>query len=230
MPIPPYNGEKVAKPFNVKWSDGNEKLNKPNGGVYNILGFGIPADHDFKNGGVKFNTCPGALACKAVCYAKQGHYVKPNVVAARKHNLKRSMQAGFIQKVVDDLSRFKKVNVVRIHDSGDFYSQNYLDKWIAIARAVPHIIFYAYTKSLKLDLSKAPANLRITQSLGGKHDGLVNLNRPHSRIFASEEARVNAGYEDGSSNDVPAIEGVVRNGLVYHGTKNLTDSQKKYFS
>jgi len=53
---------------------------------------------------------------------------------------------------------------------------------------------------------------------------------PHSRIFADDEARINAGYVDGNVNDVPAIEGIVQIGLVYHGQKKMTESQKKYFA
>jgi hypothetical protein len=75
-----------------------------------------------------------------------------------------------------------------------------------------------------------PENFKLTQSLGGKHDKLVNLAMPHSRIFADDAARINAGYVDGNIDDSPAIEGIVQIGLVYHGNKNLTDAQKKYFS
>ena len=74
-----------------------------------------------------------------------------------------------------------------------------------------------------------PNNFKITQSLGGKYDNLVNLNMPHSRIFSSHDARINAGYIDGNVNDVPAIEGEQNIGLVYHGQRKLTDAQKKYF-
>jgi hypothetical protein len=90
--------------------------------------------------------------------------------------------------------------------------------------------FYAYTKSMHLDLTGAPANFKVTQSLGGKHDALVNLGKPHSRIFSTDDDRIAAGYVDGNVDDSPAIEGVVSIGLVYHGVKNLTPAQKKFFS
>jgi hypothetical protein len=221
----------MANPFNVKWTNGNEKLNKPNGDVYRIIGFGIPADFDFQLNGETVNTCPSALACRGVCYAKQGRYGMQNVKDARKHNLDMSLRSDFVDMVVSDLSRMRKVNTVRIHDSGDFYNQEYFNKWNLIAKALPLITFYAYTKTLDMTIWEGKAdNLKITQSLGGKHDNLVNLAMPHSRIFADDEARINAGYVDGNVNDVPAIEGIVNIGLVYHGQKNLTDSQKKYFA
>lgn len=217
--------------FNVKWTKGNEKLNKPNGDTYNIIGFGIPADYDFILNGETVNTCPSALACRGVCYAKQGRYAMRNVMDARKHNLDLSLMDHFAGMVIADLQRMRKVNTVRIHDSGDFYNQEYYNKWCHIAKALPHITFYAYTKTVNMDLwTNKPSNLKITQSLGGKHDGMVDMTMPHSRIFATHEDRINAGYVDGNVNDVPAIEGLVQIGLVYHGQRKLTDSQKRYFA
>lgn len=220
----------MAKPFNARWNK-NEKLAKTSGGNWNIVGFGLPADTNFVDAnGVQHNTCPGALACRAVCFAKQGGYRFPMAIASRKHNLSLSQDSGFVGMIVADLLRMRSVNTVRIHDSGDFYSQEYFNKWCEIARLMPHLTFYAYTKSLHFTLDNAPENLRITQSLGGKHDAKVNLTRSHSRIFADHDARIAAGYIDGNVDDSPAIQGLVQIGLVYHGGKNLTESQKKFFS
>lgn len=221
----------MTNPMNLKWTIGNEKLTKANGKGYRILGYGIPADFDFDGG----NTCPGASACRGVCYAKQGRYIMAGVKNARLHNLSfflRNGRAAFVMAAQMDLSRLTKktYNVVRVHDSGDFFSQEYLDAWKSIASVFPNVIFYAYTKSLHLDIeSGRPENLRIVQSLGGKHDSKVNLSLSHARIFASDAARERAEYVDGNVNDLPAIEGAKCIGLVYHGVKKLTDAQKSYF-
>src|SRR5262245_24890508 len=37
---------------------------------------------------------------------------------------------------------------VRVHVSGDFFSQAYFDAWCLVARARPDVLFYAYSKSL----------------------------------------------------------------------------------
>jgi hypothetical protein len=221
----------MTNAMNLKWTMGNEKLNKANGNSYRILGYGIPADFDLDGG----NTCPGASACRGVCYAKQGRYMMPNVRDARRHNLDYFLKYGpneFFLMAKQDLMRLTKrtYNVVRIHDSGDFFSQEYLDCWKSIASAFPNVIFYAYTKSLHLDIeSGRPNNLRIVQSLGGKFDKFVNYSLPHARIFASDAARERVGYVDGNVNDLPAIEGATCIGLVYHGIRKLTDAQKSYF-
>lgn len=217
------------KPFNLSWNQ-NGKLKKSSGAEYNIVGFGIPADKDVIVNGERLNTCPGALACRAVCYAKQGGYLWPDAIASRDRNMASTLLPNFAALAIADLKRKRSMNVVRIHDSGDFYNQEYLDKWADIARALPEKIFYAYTKTLGiLNLTSLPPNLRITQSLGGKHDDKVDLSLPHSRIFSSPEARDAAGYIDGNVNDIPAIEGEIRIGLVYHGVKKLTLAQVNFF-
>lgn len=211
----------------VHLSNGNSKLVKTSGETVKVIGFGLPADVSFGDGK---NTCPGALACRAVCFAKQGTYRFPAVKASRMANLDATMGDGFVADMITALKRRRSFNTIRIHDSGDFYSQEYYNAWCEIARAFPDRIFYAYTKSLNLDLwSGKPDNLRITQSLGGRWDKLVDLSKPHSRIFATHAAREAAGYVDGNVSDLPAIEGEVKIGLVYHGGRNLTPAQAKFF-
>lgn len=213
----------------ISLSKGNAKLVKTSGEEYKVIGFGIPADHNFESLGQTVNTCPGATACRSVCYAKQGRYLMPNVMQARQDNLSESLKETFVADMIQSLTKARSYNVVRIHDSGDFYSQSYLDKWSAIARALPTKVFYAYTKAHHLSFANIPNNLRIVRSLGGRWDKLVDLTQSHSRIFSSEQARVDAGYVDGNINDIPAIEGIVKIGLVYHGTRKLTEAQTAYF-
>jgi hypothetical protein len=57
----------------------------------------------------------------------------------------------------------------------------------------------------------------------------VQLGSSHSRIFSSHSARKRAGYIDGNLSDIPAIQGKVKIGLVYHGNRGMTDAQKKFF-
>ena len=207
----------------LKWTKGNSKLKKTG-----TIGFGLPA---FRSSG-GFKTCPMAGACAAVCYARQGAYTWPSTIAAREYNLRIARSSTFAESAISDLSKMRNVKTVRIHDSGDFFSQAYFDAWTRIAQAFPGILFYAYTKSLHLDMSQAPSNLKITQSMGGILDKKINPAKSHARIFSSDAARIAAGYLDGNSSDGdgPAMRGEIRIGLVYHGTKNLTENQVAAFS
>jgi hypothetical protein len=110
---------------------GNSKLGKQ---VYH---FSLPAHV----------TCPGeTTACASVCYAKNGFYNMNNVKESLRISLKRAKRADFVAKMIAAIGR-RKIDVLRIHVSGDFYSAKYIRKWLAIARSCPHVRFYAYTRS-----------------------------------------------------------------------------------
>jgi hypothetical protein len=63
---------------------------------------------------------------------------------------------------------------IRIHDSGEFFSQKYVDDWETIAKKLPTQTFYAYTKRKSefnfSKLMKLP-NVTIIDSL---HNGTIN--------------------------------------------------------
>lgn len=210
--------------MHFKWSDGNTKVQK----FKNAISFGIPAFAS-RTG---FKTCPMAGACAAICYARQGRYSTPLVQNAREYNLAEILKdvSDFARKASEDLKSMPSVDIIRVHDSGDMFSQEYLDQWYALARNFPHIRFYAYTKSLHLDLwGNRPRNFQVIQSEGGLMDRLINVRRAHARIFSTNYARRQAGYGDGHKTDTLALEGKRKIGLVYHGVRKLTDAQDTYF-
>jgi protein gp88 len=206
--------------YNLKWSFGNEKLQKTD-----TVSFNIPAFRSADG----FHTCPKAGACATLCYARQGRYMMPNVARAREFNLEkvRGDLNDFRRMAIDDL-RLIRNGIVRVHDSGDFFSQDYMDAWFDIAGEFPQKKFYAYTKSLHLDRGRKPDNFQIIQSVGGLMDAEIDPTESHSRIFKSHYSRRKAGYVNGNKDDSPAINGETRIGLVYHGTRNLKEGQKRW--
>lgn len=190
----------------IKFSKNNSKLKKDR-----ILSFGLPS----------IITCPKADRCKSLCYAMQGCYTFKVVKQARQDNFTESLKDTFISQVNSYL-KTTTYKYVRVHDSGDFYSQEYLNKWKVIAINNPNITFYAYTKSLHLDFTDMPVNFIIIQSIGGKLDSLIDYNKPVARIFKSQADLIKADYIDCTTSDLIAISGIIKIGLVYHGTKNLT--------
>ena len=71
----------------------------------------------------------------------------------------------------------KNCKSVRIHSSGDFYSQKYFDKWIDYCSENKDVEFWAYTKSLNYwveRIDEIPSNLILTASYGGKFDNLIS--------------------------------------------------------
>lgn len=215
---------------------GNTKLNKdlPD---HNVIGWSLPANAQY---GENENTCSRAGACAGVCYAKQGMYTFNNVKVRQWLNLAGTFHESFVEymgEMLSDFVRFtqkkfghSKIPTLRIHDSGDFLGVGYLHKWFRILEENPKIHGYAYTKRLDLPLYRGkPDNLVIIQSCGGIFDSKIDFDRPHSRIFATEAARDSACYIDGTKTDLPAITGAIKIGLVYHGTRKLNESQKRFF-
>lgn len=92
-------------------------------------------------------TCPGATErCRGVCYATKGHFTFDSVQQLYRSNLERSRQDNFPEVMVREIRR-RHVRVLRVHVSGDFYDQEYIRKWIRIAKRLPQVKFYAYTRS-----------------------------------------------------------------------------------
>jgi len=104
-------------------------------------------------------TCPGSTPeCRKHCYARKAERCYPSVLPFRQKNFTVTRTQEFTQEIQKELATKKKVDVVRIHSSGDFYNQRYYDKWVEITKMFPGLTFYAYTKNTKLDISKRPKN------------------------------------------------------------------------
>jgi hypothetical protein len=107
----------------------------------NIPTFSLPSD----------TTCLNAtLLCKKYCYAKKAERVYPNVLPSRIKNYMASNDSDFVREVVSWILK-NKPKYFRIHESGDFYSQEYLDKWHYIALICKDTKFLAYTQMYDLD-------------------------------------------------------------------------------
>ena len=130
---------------------GNMKLGK------DVACFNIPA----------IKTCVPTAWCKKHCYATHGHFSTFKSIreaAAKRYAL--SKHKDFVKNAIAELKK-RKFKYVRMHVSGDFYSSNYVDKWIDIAKACPEIKFWATTKrrfNNLANLSKLP-NVCLGESL-----------------------------------------------------------------
>jgi len=119
-------------------------------------------------------TCIGAGRCAEFCYARKAER-HPVVRASRIKNYKTSLSPEFPKLAIQTIKR-SKCKFVRVHVSGDFYNQEYVDKWAEVASALPDVTFLAYTKAHILDFSKLPDNFILFRSVGGKWDHLIRAN------------------------------------------------------
>ena len=168
--------------------------------VYN---FGIPAFQDEEGK----RTCPFAGACAKFCYAQKGAYVWSNVSPAFQFRYLATKCDSFVDKMIAELVK-KRVDILRVHDSGDYYSRKYIDKWLTIAKRLPNVRFYSYTKSIPLFLDlDIPDNYDIIFSEGGTRDDLIHYHHHrHARIFDDYEAMDKAGYVNAMESDLMATK------------------------
>jgi hypothetical protein len=197
----------------------NSKIAKSSRKAFN---FGIPAYQS--STGMK--TCPNAAACAKGCYALAGAYRFSNVAKVFEARLQATLNPDFEARLIAEIN-MRGAELIRIHDSGDFYSQAYLDKWLRIIEQCPDVQFYAYTKMVSmLKSTQLPPNFTVVYSFGGTEDKLIDVNSDrHSLVFDSYDSMIAAGYADtNESDDNAADPSVQRIGLVYHGTKKLTNT------
>ena len=200
----------------------NSKMRKTGADVnIRLFNFTLPA----LRSSTSLVTCPSAGVCAIGCYARMGAYRFSNVATKHESNLAASLLSHFVEGILHDIDKVKASHV-RIHDSGDFYSREYLNKWLTIMQARPNVQFYAYTKQILLFKGlPLPINFTVIYSLGGKYDSLIDQARHrHSKVFESLEGLVAAGYADASSNDFVALGDNPKIGLVYHGNKSYSNT------
>ena len=201
----------------LNFTKGNAKLGK------HTLIFNLPAGR----------TCPGARFCKSFvsfdengkrkiqdgketifrCFAASSEVQYDATFQNRKNNMEIIVSALSISteecaKVIDyalNFHRTKNTQLVRIHESGDFFSRDYLQAWITVARNNPDLKFYCYSKSLPFfltddldaDLINMPDNFFMTASYGGQWDHLIDRNffPRYAKVFKFEEEAISEGLE-----------------------------------
>ena len=110
--------------------------------------------------------------------------------------------------------------LMRVHVSGDFFSQSYFDAWLQVAALNPNTRFYAYTKSLhfwRKRASHVPKNFMLTASIGGKYDELAKELRAKTATVVP--AKVDAGEMPIDTDDSHAYAGKRPFALLLHGTQ-----------
>ena len=179
-------------------------------GVFN---WSLPAFVVKLTNGVTFNVCPAAGACASFCYARNGTYLFSNVKNRHIQNLElviynlKDWQAQMLAEVQNKKMTGKHI---RIHDAGDFFSDEYLLAWLEIAILTPKVTFYCYTKEVsrfkRLVELNCPNNFKYLYSMGGKEDHLINKEKDrHADVFTNDEAIQDAGYMNQAASDLLSI-------------------------
>jgi hypothetical protein len=200
----------------LKFSNGNAKLGKR-------LIFSLPAGYTCPHAGVcktfadratgeilDLPQFTGTNADEYRCFAAMAE-TRPNVRQARWYNwdLLRTVMYSTdtklkaLTELIDrSIDAQKKLKLCRIHESGEFWTELYMQAWLDAARNYSDMRFYAYTKSLTmwLNLTKnIPSNFYLTASVGGTLDSLIPNNldvfKRVAYVVYTEEQAVEQGLE-----------------------------------
>lgn len=138
-------------------------------------------------------TCKNNSKCASSCYAMKAQRQYPGTYNKRAIHtwLARHDRKALWTLITKQLLTTDK-KVVRIHSSGDFETQAYINMWTAIVKEFPKISFYAYTKVDKMfDFSKINSlkNFNMVESV--LPDGSVNFG---SLEYIRDRIRKFGGY------------------------------------
>lgn len=185
----------------LKFLFGNSKVSN------SIATFSLPAGY----------TCPFALLCLSKankttgkltdgphtlyrCFSASTEALYKNTRDARWYNLDLLKNLN-LEDMIELIHQSVPSNIiyVRVHVSGDFYSEQYFLAWLNVALNNPNKIFYAYTKDIPSWIKyrkQIPSNFRLTASLGGTHDHLVfKYKLKYARVVFSEAEARHDGLE-----------------------------------
>jgi hypothetical protein len=179
------------------------------------------------------------------CYAAMQEMQYDAVRENRWHNFDLLLSAGkdggieaqadlitrSINYFMDSEGQYEKL---RIHESGDFYNNEYFNAWMLVAQRIPEINFYAYSKSLPYvkwaeeQLKNIP-NFAITLSEGGRDDDkLDTIDIKRSTVFNKPEDALKANKLI-DLDDTLAMQPGGREksfGLLLHGTQEAGEKSR----
>lgn len=142
-------------------------------------------------------SCLNSKSCENDCYALKAYNQYPSAKALWDYNfhlVQNDLDLLYtrLDKQLAKIAK-SKLRVVRIHQSGDFYSQEYIAVWTKLAKKYTGIKFYGYTKvNSILDLTQFEKldNVSIVKSLvAGKYrnygtvDYVERMSAKHSAVI-----------------------------------------------
>lgn len=164
-----YAGGKIYNDFSDMWFtpmlvNGNSKLGK---GVWTFSTLAGTREYTFTFNGMTYME-KGTCVCDCEdCYAQAGFYNMPSVIAANgiRTYIARHYPAWLHAAIVSQIKAFD-IRFVRIHASGDFFSDEYIEMWKNICIECPDCTFWSYTKNERAEHAFDDiANCNIVKSL-----------------------------------------------------------------
>ena len=208
----------------LKFGQGNAKLSS------SIATFSLPAGHSCpfaKECHSKADKFTGKIIdgahCRFRCFAATQESYLTQLRIARWKNFEavRSLNQDQTTRLIE-ASLPAYTSHVRVHVSGDFFSERYFLSWLQVAKRNPAVTFYGYTKAtpfLTEFKRRLPTNFRFTASRGGTCDHLIDEHKLKSAevVFSIDDAK-RKGLEI-DHDDSHAITGKASFALLLHSTQ-----------
>ncbi len=207
------SGEVITDPIDetkdcvLGFSNGNAKLEWP---YFSLpAGYTCPFATVCKNfaakAGEKFSdgkSIKKGKEAEYLCYAarQQAQYKNANKSAFRNLDLlmdaKKEGGAEAMAELILNSLKFHGLDnskVFRIHEAGDFFSNDYFKAWIIVAESLPNIRFYAYTTSLQFwigNKGSIPSNFKLIASMDKNNSKIIMDNglRYSLVVYSPEQA------------------------------------------
>ena len=162
------------------------------------------------------------------CFSASQEVQYTNVYNLRSNNFDTLRKLDTREMIKEILAVMPKdMGVCRIHVAGDFFNEDYFYAWMVIANLNPHILFYAYTKSLRfwianMDFVDHLPNFILTASFGGRVDELISEHGLRATKVVYSEEQADCLNLDIDHDDSHAADPAMKNqdfALLIHGTQ-----------
>jgi hypothetical protein len=186
----------------------NEKILKTGLADQFVYKTGIPAfrglayDKD-KGKFYVINTCPGAGSCVFICYAMKGNYVRYPAAydsMTRRLNFLLNDPKGFEKQLYKELKEkaiehnaledYEPEVIVRWNDSGDFFSQAYVDIADRVIKKLQkdgyNVNSYAYTKMADVAKADKFGSTSFSSGANKKQSAMADEKMKQSKIVPKE--------------------------------------------
>lgn len=163
------NQQLISMLLKIRFQDGNKKLSASESIAFVI--WSLPA----------VLTCPGAtVECMRNCYARRDERFTGtrssrliNFILSRQDDFEDRLTDAIRDKIYTKAGKLRKPYqgkeiVFRLHESGDFYSDRYMQIWFRVAAKFPEITFFTYTKSFRMyerNMHLIPKNFLVRASI-----------------------------------------------------------------
>ena len=146
------------------------------------------------------NVCDKADTCAKVCFAQMGSFVKNDPVIrlnAQKLNYLLNHANTWKSNVINEIKKLNdgvSLTVVRWHDSGDFFSEEYMKLAFEVAEQTKFAEHYAYTKEVGMAKSLKgimPPNFEFKFSFGGKENSSIDMTKDAHAIIVPTKVFAN---------------------------------------